>query len=125
VEKILKNRLEGSVFSDPDIFKNMKEAFEREVSSQGEQLISEFSSDHVRQLKPTFDATKDQYTFKFGTNGDNDPDLGIHKGRISLSNKELKPVFDAVINKIITNCSNALVSQRTEVRNRTALLHIF
>jgi hypothetical protein len=64
-----------------------------------------------------FDATMDKYTFKFGINTDNDPGIGIYKGRISLSNQELKPVFDAVIEKIITSCSSALIRQRTEVSN--------
>jgi hypothetical protein len=72
-----------------------------------------------------FDAAMDKYTFKFGIPSHNDSSLGIHKGKISLSNQELQPLFDAVIDKIITNCSNALISQNAEVRKRTARRYAF
>jgi hypothetical protein len=63
-----------------------------------------------------FDAAMDKYTFKFGKPTDSDPRLGIHKGKISLSNQELQPLFDAVINKIIMSCSRALINKKSEVR---------
>jgi hypothetical protein len=71
-----------------------------------------------------FDATMEKYTFKFGLNTDNDPSRGIHKGRISLYNEELKPLFDALIDKIIMSCSSALIGQRAEVRlHITSIVH--
>jgi len=62
-----------------------------------------------------FDGTTEKYTLKFGFITDNDPSLGIHKGRITLSNEELKPVFDAVIGKIIKSCLGTLIGQKAEV----------
>ena len=55
------------------------------------------------------------YDCKFGVNMDNDPSLGIRRGRITLSNQELQPVFDAVVDKILKSCLNALIMQKAEV----------
>jgi len=55
------------------------------------------------------------YDFKFGVNRDNDPRLGIHKGRITLSDRELEPLFDEVIQEILKSCLNTLIGQKTEV----------
>jgi hypothetical protein len=55
------------------------------------------------------------YDFKFGKHADNDPHLGIRKGRITISNQELKPPFDDVVTKILNSCLNSLVRQKTKV----------
>jgi len=70
-----------------------------------------------------FDATMKKYSFKFGIKTDNDLSLGIHEGKITLSNEELKPVFDAVIDKIVTSCSSIIVSQGAQVRPHSSRLH--
>jgi hypothetical protein len=57
----------------------------------------------------------DTYNLRFSCRDDNDSRLGIHKGEITLSNQELKPLFDAVIDKIVTNCLDTLIGQKTEV----------
>jgi hypothetical protein len=79
--------------------------------------------DYTQQLKPKFDGTMENYDFKFGHIRDNDPSLRIRKGRIALSNQELKPVFDAVVNKILNNCLSSLIKQKTEVFNIPSPLH--
>jgi hypothetical protein len=71
--------------------------------------------DYARQLKPKFDGTVENYDFRFGHIGDNDPSLGIRKGRISLSNNELKPLFDDAVNKILNSCLESLRQQKTQV----------
>jgi hypothetical protein len=73
------------------------------------------SSDYGRQLKPIFDGRMEEYELKFGALTDNDPSLKIHNGRITLSNQDLKPVFDAVVDKIITSCSRIMDNQKPEV----------
>jgi hypothetical protein len=122
VEKMLKRKLEGSSFSDQKNIKSMIDAFE-EVSSPLRAIGGRPSSDHPRKLKPEFDGKKGKYDLKFGPTSDNDPTLGIHKGKITLSNQELKPIFDAVINKIVTSCSRIIVNHRAEVRQYSRLLH--
>jgi hypothetical protein len=57
----------------------------------------------------------EKYSFKFGTEMDDYPSLGIHKGRIVLSNEELEPAFDRVIGKIVTSCLNVILNQKAEV----------
>jgi hypothetical protein len=57
----------------------------------------------------------DKYHLKFGAVWDNAPALGIHKGRITLYNQELQPVFDEVLGKIVENCSTMIKKSRTEV----------
>jgi len=60
---------------------------------------------------------------KFGVIGDNAPSLGIQKGRIVLSNQDLKPIFDAVVETIVASCSRIIVDQRAEVRQYSSLLY--
>jgi hypothetical protein len=57
----------------------------------------------------------EKYSFKFGADTDNHASLGINKGKITLSNEELEPVFDRVIGKIVMSCSNVILSQNAEV----------
>ena len=57
----------------------------------------------------------DKYQLKFGISSDNDPSLGIHKGKIALSNQELKLVFDTVIDRIATSCLSTIISKKAEV----------
>jgi hypothetical protein len=73
------------------------------------------SSDRLRQLKPKFDGAMEKYDFKFGVIRDNDPSLGIHKGRITLSKQELKPIFDGVVKRILNSCLNSLRRQKAQV----------
>ena len=74
----------------------------------------------AQQLKPKFDGTMEKYDLKFGQITDNDPSLKIYKGRITLSSKELSPVFDAVISKILASCLKSLIRQKTEVMQNTS-----
>jgi hypothetical protein len=57
----------------------------------------------------------ENYHFKFGHIRDNSPSLRIHKGRITLSNDELKPIFNDAVNKILNNCLDSLIQQKTQV----------
>jgi hypothetical protein len=57
----------------------------------------------------------DTYDFKFGVIRDNDPRVGIHKGRITLSNQELKAIFGDAVNKILNSCLESLRQQKTQV----------
>jgi hypothetical protein len=43
---------------------------------------------------------------------------------MALSNKDLKRVFDPVINQIVESCSSIVVEQKAKVRFRTLFLHI-
>jgi hypothetical protein len=61
------------------------------------------------------------YDFKFGVGRDNDESLGIRKGRITLSNDELKPLFDDVVSKILNSCLTSLIEQKAEVFRHTLL----
>lgn len=55
------------------------------------------------------------YTLKFGEDSINAPELGIYKGKVTLSNEELKPVFDKVIDKILKGCVDTLIRQQAKV----------
>jgi hypothetical protein len=57
----------------------------------------------------------ENYNFKFGLNRDHDPSLGIHKGRITLSNEELKLLFDEVVNEILESCLNTLTGREKRI----------
>jgi hypothetical protein len=113
VKNILERKLRGTSFSDPEIIESMVDAFEREVGSPLRVIGSSF--DQAQQCGPKFDGTMEKYALKFGVNRDNYPSLGISRGRITLSNEELKPVFDMVIGRIVKSCSGAIVSQKPEV----------
>ncbi|KIM23513.1 hypothetical protein M408DRAFT_262852 [Serendipita vermifera MAFF 305830] len=95
VEKLLKEKLRDSAFDDPEIMRIMMSAFEKE-------------------LKPTFDGITEEYSFRFGSIKDDDSSLGIAKGRITLLDRELKPAFDLVIEKMIASCFHILVEQKTK-----------
>ncbi|KIM23490.1 hypothetical protein M408DRAFT_332321 [Serendipita vermifera MAFF 305830] len=95
VTKMLNNKLQGSVFNDQEIIVSMVNAFEREV-------------------KPRFDGTQDRYYLNFGASIDNDPSVGIERGRIALSNEDLKPAFDVVTDMVCKNCSEVLPGQKAE-----------
>jgi hypothetical protein len=77
--------------------------------------VADCRPDYARQLKPKFDGTMEIYDFKFGVVRDNNPSLGIRKGRITLSNDELQAIFDNVVNKILNSCLNSLIKQKAEV----------
>ncbi|KIM26381.1 hypothetical protein M408DRAFT_192451 [Serendipita vermifera MAFF 305830] len=95
VKKLLERKLQGSSFGDPEIIRSMTSAFESD-------------------LKPKFDGTMEEYSLKFGSLRDNDPTVGIHKGRITLSDEDLRPVFDLVTKQIIASCFKPLIKQRTK-----------
>jgi hypothetical protein len=57
----------------------------------------------------------DTYDFKFGATRDNDPSVGIRRGRITLSNQELKPLFGVLVNKILNSCLDSLIGQNAKV----------
>lgn len=93
VEKMLRRRLSGSLYDDPEVIRGMVESFENEV-------------------KPVFDDTDEEYGFKCGYERDNEPSRGINKGKITISAKDLKDVFDVVISEIVTTCFRSLVDQK-------------
>jgi hypothetical protein len=70
-----------------------------------------------------FNGAINEYDIKFGGLNDNDASLGISKGKITLSNQDLKPVFDPVINKIVTSCSSIITTQKAEVMQYILHLH--
>jgi hypothetical protein len=114
VEKMLKRKLKGSTFSNPESIRSMTDAFENEVGSPS-RATGGSSSEYARQLKRKFDGTMEKYDLTFGGIMDNDPSVGINNGKITLSLQDLKPIFGTVIDKIITSCSSVLKSQKTEV----------
>jgi hypothetical protein len=120
---MLKRKLKGSSFGDPEIIKSMVDAFEEKVSDSSLAIDGWAQLYHARQLKPKFDGTMDTYNLRFSCSDDNDSRLGIHKGEITISNQEIKPLFDTVIDKIVTNCFDTLISQKTEVMYHDSLLH--
>jgi hypothetical protein len=67
------------------------------------------------QLKPKFDGQAEAYDIKFGVSREDNPDFGIHKGRITLSKGELQPLFDEVVNKIVENSLGIIAKQKAEV----------
>jgi hypothetical protein len=114
VEKIFKRSLKGTQFGDPVTLEIIKDAFENEVSLHRQQSATDSRSDY-RQLKPKFDGTMANYDFRFGSPRDHDPSLGINKGNITLSNDELKPLFDDAVTKILESCLDSLKRQKTQV----------
>ncbi|KIM23492.1 hypothetical protein M408DRAFT_27841 [Serendipita vermifera MAFF 305830] len=95
VQKLLEDKLKKSTFDDHEIIKSMIDVFEKDV-------------------KPKFNGVLSQYELKFGTLIDNDLPSGIERGTITLSNEELKPAFDAVVNEITASCSGVIVKQKAE-----------
>jgi hypothetical protein len=73
------------------------------------------SSDYTPEIKPKFDGVAEKYTLKFGSPSENDESIGISKGKLTLSNKEITTVFEPVVNKIVRSCSSVIASQKTEV----------
>lgn len=57
----------------------------------------------------------EQYSLKFGGISESDPSLGIHKGRITLFDGDLRAIFDVVINRIIESCLSGIITQKAEV----------
>jgi hypothetical protein len=112
---MLERKLRGSAFSNPEIIQSIVDAFESEASAPFGIIGNSVQSNYAPQLKPKFDGRMENYDLKFGGISDNDPSLGIHKGKITLSDQDLKPVFHPVINKIVTSCSSIINSQKTEV----------
>jgi hypothetical protein len=78
-------------------------------------LATGSSSDYAPQLKPRFDGREKTYDIQFGSMSDNDAGLGIYKGKITISDRDLKPLFDPIVNMILTSCSSVIVSQKAQV----------
>lgn len=95
VEKVLKTRLHGSPFNDPECIRSMINSFENDV-------------------KPIYNGIMEDEVFRFGSVRDNDPSRGINKGKTTVSGEDLKRAFDAVINKIIENCFQPLTSNKVK-----------
>ncbi|KIM20154.1 hypothetical protein M408DRAFT_148427 [Serendipita vermifera MAFF 305830] len=92
---MLKDKLQGSSFDDPEILRSMMSAFETE-------------------LKPSFDGLLDSYELNFGSLRDNEPNIGIEKGRITLSSDELQSIFHPVTEQILDSCLQTLIDQGTK-----------
>ncbi|KIM20155.1 hypothetical protein M408DRAFT_334111 [Serendipita vermifera MAFF 305830] len=95
ITQMLKDKIYGTSFDDPEILRSMMRAFEAE-------------------LKPSFDDTMEKYELKFGSLRDHDPTIGIQKGRITLSRQDLATIFDSVTNQILGSCLNTLINQKTK-----------
>lgn len=95
VEKLLKERLHGSSFDDPGIIRGMVNAFENDV-------------------KPKFNGTIDEYRLQFGSVNESELSLGINKGKIAVSTKDLKNIFDLVTEQIIRSCFGSIIKQRAK-----------
>lgn len=95
VEDILKKRLNGSRFSDKRVINIMKVVFETAI-------------------KGDFNGIENNYSLRFGSTMEHDPSVGINNGKITLSNQDLQPAFDHVINQIINGCFESLLKQRAK-----------
>lgn len=95
VERMLKQRLHGTELDDPDIIRGMANVFETE-------------------LKPEFDGVTDEYSLNLGVLKENYPSLRIHNGKMTLSDQDLRPAFDLVINQIITSYFKSLIERRAK-----------
>lgn len=95
IENMLKERLCGSSFDNSEVIKSMVNSFEDDV-------------------KPQFDGTRDEYSLKFGSVKDNNPRLGINKGKITVSAKDLKRIFDSVTEQIVKSCFKSLIDQKAK-----------
>ncbi|KIM20653.1 hypothetical protein M408DRAFT_333864 [Serendipita vermifera MAFF 305830] len=95
VEKVLKRRLCGSPFDDLDIIRGMVNSFENDV-------------------KPRFDGMMDEHVLRFGSVRDSEPSLGINKGKIAVSAEDLRDVFNAVTNQIVSSCFRSLTEQKAK-----------
>ncbi|KIM20156.1 hypothetical protein M408DRAFT_334112 [Serendipita vermifera MAFF 305830] len=95
LKSMLERKFKGSPFSNPTVIQTIVDAFEREV-------------------KPMFDGIIEEHILEFGAPSDNDPSLGIYKGHITLSNQELKIVFDSVISQIVERCLSVIISQQAQ-----------
>ncbi|KIM23517.1 hypothetical protein M408DRAFT_262970 [Serendipita vermifera MAFF 305830] len=95
VKKMLKNRLQGTPFGDPEVIRIMTRAFERE-------------------LKPSFDGVKAEYDLIFSSIRENDAQLGIHKGRLTLQRESLTSIFNVVTDQIVNSCLDSLIEQRAK-----------
>jgi hypothetical protein len=56
------------------------------------------------------------YDLKFGVSREDNPTLGIHKGRITFSKGELQPLFDEVVSKIVANSLRVIVRENAKVK---------
>ncbi|KIM20662.1 hypothetical protein M408DRAFT_125118 [Serendipita vermifera MAFF 305830] len=95
VQKVLERKLKGTSFDNPEIIRSMVKVFETE-------------------LKAEFDGVMENYGLRFGSINDNDPSLGINKGKITLSNEDLEPAFDLVTKQINEHCVKSLIQQRAK-----------
>ncbi|KIM23512.1 hypothetical protein M408DRAFT_262801 [Serendipita vermifera MAFF 305830] len=95
VEKMLKGKLQGCSLNHPNVIKSMINAFET-------------------VLKQEFDGLSDEYNLKFGSGIEKDLSVGINNGKITLSNENLKPAFDIVVDQIIKSCLGPLIKQRAK-----------
>lgn len=95
IEDMLKRRLHGSLFNDPETIRDMVNSFEDGV-------------------KPQFDGTMDEYNFRFGAVNANEPSRGINKGKISVSAEDLKRAFDVVTSQITASCFESLVNWKAK-----------
>ncbi|KIM23508.1 hypothetical protein M408DRAFT_27851 [Serendipita vermifera MAFF 305830] len=95
VEKMLKKKFHGTSFSEPESIRSTVKIFEN-------------------QLKPIFDGILGEYSLQLGSTRENDPGLGICKGKIILSNQDLKPAFDLVAEQIINNTLTSLIKRHPE-----------
>ncbi|KIM26380.1 hypothetical protein M408DRAFT_330575 [Serendipita vermifera MAFF 305830] len=91
----------GGIFVNREVQK-LLEAKLRRSNFNSREIIKSMTDAFERDVKPKFNGVLNQYDLKF------------ERGRITLSNEELKPVFDAVINEIVASCSGVIVKQKAE-----------
>ncbi|KAG8821854.1 hypothetical protein FRC19_007138 [Serendipita sp. 401] len=89
MSNILRQKLQGSVYGDEDSLEAMIEDFERKA-------------------KRGFTGLSQTSVIKFGTPRYNDAEYGIQRGRLSLSNDEVKGAFDGVVKQILDSCSKMI-----------------
>lgn len=93
--RMLMEKLNGSKFAVADYMDGIMEEFERKT-------------------KRRFDGTQTSI-IRFGRDWDNDKQVGIVKGRLTLSKDEVASAFRAVIPRIVSSVSNLLDARKVEV----------
>ncbi|KAG9045781.1 hypothetical protein FS842_001106 [Serendipita sp. 407] len=95
IREVLKRKLNGSEYSDPESISLMIRQFER-------------------QTKRAFDGSQTTNQIRFGSTKDNDKKYDIVKGKLTLSCEEVEEAYLAVICNIVDSCNTLLANQKAE-----------
>ncbi|KAG8807085.1 hypothetical protein FRC17_004661, partial [Serendipita sp. 399] len=95
IREILREKLTGSEYSEPEFLSLMVQHFEQKT-------------------KRAFDGSQAPSVIKFGSPRDNDAEHNIIKGKLTLSYEEVEAAYLGVVSSIVSSCRKLLMNHKVQ-----------